>query len=138
MTAEDALAYTIMACAALYVVGKGNAPLSTRAITPQGAPLRPARPSRAMSPKGDPRGGRPLKDPAGPSRMASFRLPPATVEAIRGLAADLGVSQAEAIRLAIAAYRAGGPHQAEDSERQTLHSRQQVTRFPESFAPPAE
>ncbi len=72
-----------------------------------------------MRPKGDPRGGRPLKDPAGPSRMASFRLPPATVEAIRGLAADLGVSQAEAIRLAIAAYRAGGPHQAEDSERHT-------------------
>jgi hypothetical protein len=51
--------------------------------------------------------------------MASFRLPPATVEAIRGLAADLGVSQAEAIRLAIAAYRAGGPHQTDDSERHT-------------------
>lgn len=73
-----------------------------------------------MSPKGDPRGGRPLKDPAGPSRMASFRLPPATVDAIRELATEMGVSQAEAIRLAIAAYRAArATHQIDESPSQT-------------------
>jgi hypothetical protein len=35
-----------------------------------------------MTPKGDPKGGRPYKDPAGPSKMQSYRLPPATIAAI--------------------------------------------------------
>lgn len=56
-----------------------------------------------MAPRGGMRegGGRPLKDPAGPAKMASYRLPPATIEAIRQGAARLGLSQADFIARAV-------------------------------------
>jgi hypothetical protein len=59
-----------------------------------------------MSPKGDPKGGRPLKDPAGPSKMQSYRLPPATIAAIKEGAVALGVSQADLIDFAVREYLA--------------------------------
>lgn len=58
-----------------------------------------------MTPKGDPKGGRPFKDPAGPSKMASFRLTPSTIELIRDRAAELSLSQADLIDAAVRAYR---------------------------------
>lgn len=59
-----------------------------------------------MSPRGGARegGGRPPKDPAGLSKMASFRLPPSTIDAIRAGAEQLGVSQADLIGAAVREY----------------------------------
>jgi hypothetical protein len=48
-------------------------------------------------------GGRPLKDPAGPAKMASYRLSPALIERIRAGAVSRGVSQADYLALAVEA-----------------------------------
>jgi hypothetical protein len=48
-------------------------------------------------------GGRPLKDPSGPAKMASFRLSPALLERIRAGAVSRGVSQADYLALAVEA-----------------------------------
>lgn len=62
-----------------------------------------------MPPKGDPRGGRPLKDPAGPSKMISFRLSPSTIEAIKAAAKRLQVSQSDLLTQAVDAYLTDPP-----------------------------
>lgn len=70
-------------------------------------------------------GGRPPKDPtAGPAKMASYRLSPAVIEAIRDGAARLGVSQADLIAAAVTRYldqqgpasAAGAPEPGESSQ----------------------
>lgn len=54
-----------------------------------------------MSPKGDPKGGRPRKDEAGPAKMQSYRLSPRTIQAIREGARRRGMSQADFIAHAV-------------------------------------
>jgi len=52
-----------------------------------------------MSPRGGarPGSGPKIKDPSGAAKMATFRLPPATIDAIREFSAADGVSQADLI-----------------------------------------
>jgi hypothetical protein len=56
-----------------------------------------------MSPRGGARDGSgpKLKDPAGRAKMASYRLPPSTVLAIRSYSERLGISQAQVIARAL-------------------------------------
>ena len=50
--------------------------------------------------------GRPLKDGSGPAKMATFRLSPRAILAIKEGAARLGLTQAGLIDVAIGAYLA--------------------------------
>jgi hypothetical protein len=59
-----------------------------------------------MHPKGDPKGGRPFKDPAGPAKIVSFRLSPSLIEMIRDGADRLGIYQADLLDASIRAYLA--------------------------------